>query len=65
MSSQQKVDKTYPSQVLSDRSLRTMAVEIYKRLKEDGCQHKEIVSLSSHLLGLVTEGITKKNSLNN
>ena len=62
MSSQQKY-KNLSIPVISDRVLRTKAVAIYKQLKIDGCEHREIVSLSSHLLGLVTKGIEDKNSL--
>lgn len=50
---------TDTAQVISDKALRTMADAIYKHLQEEGCQPKDIISVSSQLLGLVTTQISQ------
>jgi hypothetical protein len=39
---------------MPDKALKSLAHSIYKTLKDEGCQHKEIIGVSSQLLGLVT-----------
>ncbi len=45
--------------VLTDKAVRTMADEIFKQLQDGGCQAKDIINVSSQLLGLVTTQISK------
>ena len=42
------------SQQLTDKALRSLAGEIFQQLKEEGCQAKDVINVSSELLGLVT-----------
>lgn len=42
---------------LNDRAVRNLADAIYKHLQEEGCEAKHIISVSSQLLGLVTDQI--------
>ena len=39
---------------LTDRAVRVLAHSIYQSLKEDGCQDKDIIGISSQLIGLVS-----------
>jgi hypothetical protein len=48
---------TAPAVNLNDRAVRTLADAIYKHLQDEGCQAKDIISVSSQLLGLVTDQI--------
>jgi hypothetical protein len=42
---------------LNDKAVRNLADAIYKHLQEEGCEPKHIISVSSQLLGLVTDQI--------
>lgn len=42
---------------LNDKAVRNLADAIYKHLQNEGCQAKDIISVSSQLLGLVTDQI--------
>jgi hypothetical protein len=46
-----------PNGVARDRALRIVAKSIYKELRSNGFEAKEIVALSSELLSLVTDEI--------
>ena len=39
---------------MSDKALKSLAHSIYKTLQEEGCQHNEIIGVSSQLLNLMT-----------
>ncbi len=52
-------DAADANQVITDRAVRSMADAIFKQLQEDGCQVKDIINVSSELLGLVTSQISK------
>ena len=42
---------------INDKAVRTLADAIFKHLQDEGCQAKDIISVSSQLLGLVTDQI--------
>ncbi len=42
---------------LADKAVRMLAKSIYQTLKEEGCQHKDIIGVSSQLIGLVTSAM--------
>lgn len=42
-----------------DKALRLLASSIFKQLQEEGCEPRDIISVSSQLLDLVTNEITK------
>jgi hypothetical protein len=42
---------------LNDKAVRNLADAIYKHLQDEGCQVKDIINVSSQLLGLVTDQI--------
>jgi N-acetylglucosamine kinase-like BadF-type ATPase len=42
---------------LNDKAVRNLADAIFKHLQDEGCQAKDIISVSSQLLGLVTDQI--------
>ena len=46
-----------PAINLNDRAVKTLADAIYKHLQDEGCQTKDIINVSSQLLGLLTEQI--------
>jgi|JI7StandDraft_1071085.scaffolds.fasta_scaffold1380819_1 hypothetical protein len=45
---------------LADKAVRVLAKSIYQTLKEEGCQHKDIIGVSSQLIGLVTSAMEDK-----
>jgi len=44
--------------VITDKAVRSMADAIFKHLQDEGCQAKDIINVSSQLLGLVTTQIS-------
>jgi hypothetical protein len=59
LSSQQGQKQTNSTTIttigLPDRAVRSLAGAIYKHLQDEGCQPKDIISVSSQLLGLVSQ----------
>jgi hypothetical protein len=51
-----KVKAAIP-QSLNDKAVRSLADAIFKQLQSEGCQAKDIISVSSQLLGLVSDQI--------
>ena len=47
--------KPSPSAALSARTIRTLADDLYRSLRQDGCQPRDIVTVSTRLLELVTD----------
>ena len=45
--------------VNSDKALKLLASSIFKQLQDEGCEPRDIISVSSQLLDLVTIEITK------
>ena len=50
--------------VLPERSIKTLANSIYTTLREEGCEHKDIIGVSSKLIGLVTQAMENKDEEN-
>jgi len=47
---------------VNDKALRSMADAIFKQLQNEGCEAKDIISVSSQLLGLVSDQIKERTS---
>ena len=47
---------------INDKALRSMADAIFKQLQNEGCEAKDIISVSSQLLGLVSDQIKERTS---
>ncbi len=47
---------------LADRTVRVLANSIFRHLQNEGCQPKDIISVSTQLLSLVTSQLKKNNS---
>ena len=47
---------------LPERSIKTLANSIYATLREEGCEHKDIIGVSSKLIGLVTQAMQDKDN---
>jgi hypothetical protein len=45
--------------VNNDKALKLLASSIFKQLQEEGCEPRDIISVSSQLIDLVTIEITK------
>jgi hypothetical protein len=45
---------------LSDKIIKVLATSIYENLMSEGCQDKDIIGVSSQLLGLVTIALESK-----
>ena len=55
---QNSVDSTLKT-VVSDRAKKALATSIYRQLQDEGCAPKDIISVSSELIDLVTNELTK------
>ena len=56
-----KIKKTTGKQKpLADKTIKHLADSIYETLKKEGCEYKDIIGVSSQLLGLVTTSIKDK-----
>ncbi len=45
---------------LSDKVIKILANSIYQNLMEEGCQDKDIIGVSTQLIGLVTSALENK-----
>ena len=45
---------------ITHKSLKNLADSIYQTLREEGCENKDIIGVSSQLIGLVTQSIDQK-----
>lgn len=45
---------------LNQRAVKMLANSIYDALRQEGCEHKDIIGVSSQLIGLVTTAIDEK-----
>ena len=55
--------KKSSTQPIADEDIKFLANSIYKTLKKEGCEYKEIIGVSSQLLGLVTSALKDKRTL--
>lgn len=44
---------------VNDRALKHLANSIFKQLQDEGCEPRDIISVSSQLIGLVTHELAK------
>ena len=49
------------NKLITDKTLKVLADSIYQTLKNEGCEHKDIIGVSSKLIGLVTNEIHPQN----
>lgn len=45
---------------INQRAVKLLANSIYDALRQEGCAHKDIIGVSSQLIGLVTTAIDEK-----
>ncbi len=57
-----KTDSATPVMNLNDKAVRSLADAIFKQLQSEGCQAKDIITVSSQLLGLVSDQIREKHT---
>lgn len=50
-------DKVKNNNPIPDKALKVIANSIYQNLKGEGCQYKDILGVSSQLIGIVTSEI--------
>jgi len=50
-------DKKKKAQPIPDKTVKVLASSIYRSLKDEGCQNKDIIGVSSQLIGLVTSAL--------
>lgn len=48
---------------ITDKTLKVLADSIYQTLKDEGCENKDIIGVSSKLIGLVTDAIHQPSQL--
>lgn len=48
----------------SEKAIKLLASSIFKQLQEEGCEPRDIISVSSQLIDLVTTEISKDESSN-
>ena len=46
-------------QSVNDRAVRLLASSIYRQLQDEGCEARDIISVSSQLIDLVTTELQK------
>ena len=54
---QQMSPRGHTKGTVPDKALKSLANSIYKTLRDEGCQHKEIIGVSSQLISLVTSSL--------
>lgn len=52
-----KTLKKKADQPIPDKTVKVIASSIYQSLKDEGCQGKDIIGVSSQLIGLVTSAM--------
>lgn len=57
MNAQMSKTSSSATQNLNEKAVRSLADAIFKQLQSEGCQAKDIISVSSQLLGLVSDQI--------
>lgn len=57
MNAQVSKSKAAATQNLNEKAVRSLADAIYKQLQSEGCEAKDIICVSSQLLGLVSDQI--------
>jgi hypothetical protein len=50
---------TTAKQSVNDRAVRLLASSIYRQLQDEGCEARDIISVSSQLIDLVTTELQK------
>jgi acetolactate synthase regulatory subunit len=48
-----------PAMIVSDKAVRLLASAIFRQLQDEGCMPKDIISVSSQLIDLVTSELQK------
>ncbi|MBI2603620.1 MAG: hypothetical protein HYW48_11260 [Deltaproteobacteria bacterium] len=48
------------NKAISQQTVKILANSIYTALREEGCQDKDIIGVSSQLIGLVTSAIDER-----
>ena len=48
------------SQPITHQTVKILANSIFQSLREEGCQNKDIIGISSQLIGLVASAIDSK-----
>ena len=62
MAKQKKLENKKKNSNQQQKALDSLANSIYENLKEEGYQSKDIIGVSSKLIGLVTSAIEDKKS---
>lgn len=50
-------DECKTTKPINQKAVKVLANSIFDALKEEGCEHKDIIGISSQLIGLVTTEI--------
>jgi hypothetical protein len=56
-----KQPPTSKKELITDKTVKFWAHSIYQSLKEEGCESKDIIGVSSQLIGLVTSALDERN----
>lgn len=49
--------------VVTDKAVKLLASSIFRQLQSEGCEPRDIISVSSQLIDLVTSELTKDETL--
>jgi hypothetical protein len=47
------------NQIVTDKAVKVLASSIYRQLQDEGCKARDIISVSSQLIDLVTSELQK------
>lgn len=59
-----KEEKKKVGQPIPDKTVKVIASSIYQTLRDEGCQNKDIIGVSSQLIGLVTSALEEGKKTN-
>lgn len=58
-SSARQANQSKPVLNVSDKAVKLLASSIYRQLQDEGCEARDIISVSSQLIDLVTNELQK------
>ena len=62
-SSTQETTSASAKHLVTDKAVRLLASSIYRHLQDEGCEARDIISVSSQLIGLVTTELQRDEQL--
>ena len=55
-----KAEKKDSQEQITEKTVKVLANSIYQTLRDEGCKNKDIIGVSSQLIGLVTSALSEE-----